>query len=255
MPSSTVLGSLDNGSLFGFLRSVERVLAPARDLLEPVLDNPWVLAAWLVVNAAALVVLWWDVRTNNQGIAPLMKLVWTLVVAYSGPFGLLIYWYSGRAQIGRDSVWRRGCRSTSHCYSGCGLGEITGLTIATIILSFSSIGVTLTTFAFAYTFGYLLTVGPLVQEGEGFGTAAWDAFLTETPSITVMEVAAIGTDLLLAGGAGWRTPLFWTALLFSLTVGFVFAYPVNVALIHLGVKEGMGNPKETTSTSRTSPSG
>jgi hypothetical protein len=59
-----------------------------------------------------------------------------------------------------------------------------------------------------------------------------------------MEIAAIGTDLLLAGGATWTEPLFWTALLFSLTVGFTAAYPVNAALIELGVKEGMGTPAE-----------
>lgn len=55
---------------------------------------------------------------------------------------------------------------------------------------------------------------------------------------------AIGTDLLLAGGAGWTQPLFWTSLLFSLTVGFVAASPVNVGLIAIGVKEGMGNPAD-----------
>ena len=94
----------------------------------------------------------------------------------------------------------------------------------------------------AYLFGFGLTVAPLMQEGVGFGEAFGDALWSETPSITVMEIAAIGTDLPLAGGAGWTRPLFWTALFFSLTIGFVFAYPVNAALIAFGVKEGMGNP-------------
>lgn len=171
-----------------------------------------------------------------------MKLVWTLVVAYSGPIGLAVYWYSGRTQLEDDSRWKRGFRSTSHCYSGCGLGEVVGVTSATIILAVSTFWVTVVTFALAYTFGYALTVGPLVQSGESLTTAARDALWTETPSITVMEVAAIGTGLLLAGGAGWTKPLFWTALLFSLTVGFVVAYPVNALLVEVGVKEGMGNP-------------
>jgi hypothetical protein len=31
---------------------------------------------------------------------------------------------------------------------------------------------------------------------------------------------------------------------FSLSVGFVFAFPVNAALVRFGVKEGMKNPAE-----------
>jgi len=58
-----------------------------------------------------------------------------------------------------------------------------------------------------------------------------------------MEVAAIGTDVWLAGEAHIGSVLFWSALVFSLTVGLLVAYPVNVALVHAGVKEGMQNPR------------
>jgi len=225
-------------------RQIEHALAPARQVIKPILASRWTLAIWALLNLVSLGLLWWDIRKRNRNLASLMKLVWTLVVAYSGPIGLTIYWYSGRTQIGDDSLWKQGFRSTSHCYSGCGLGEVIGITSATIILSFSTFWVTVVTFSLAYTFGYALTVGPLVQEGTGLGEALRDALYTETPSITVMEIAAIGTDLLLAGGVGWRQPLFWTALFFSLTIGFVAAYPVNAALVWSGVKEGMGDPAE-----------
>jgi len=45
-----------------------------------------------------------DVRSRNQALPSLRKGVWTLVVLYSGPFGLAIYWYSGRTQIDHDSL-------------------------------------------------------------------------------------------------------------------------------------------------------
>jgi hypothetical protein len=108
----------------------------------------------------------------------------------------------------------------------------------------STPAVTAGTFAPAYTFGYALTVGPLMQEGVGFGEAMLDALYSETPSITVMEVAVIGTDLLIAGGAHVTDLLFWGALAFSLSVGFVVAFPVDTVLVHLGVKEGMKTPAE-----------
>ncbi|QSG11121.1 hypothetical protein HSBGL_0687 [Halapricum desulfuricans] len=85
-------------------------------------------------------------------------------------------------------------------------------------------------------------MGPLMQEGIGLNEALKDAFYSETASITVMEIVAIGTDVWLAGEAGMGEILFWTALVFSLTMGLIAAYPVNLLLIHVGVKEGMMNP-------------
>ena len=230
--------------LVDFGKQIEHALAPARDVIRPILASGWTLGIWVTLNVVSLGVLWWDIRERNQNLPSMMKLVWILVIAYSGPVGLAVYRYAGRTQLEDDSLWKQGFRSTSHCYSGCGLGEVIGITAATIILSFSTFWVTVVTFALAYLFGFGLTIAPLVQEGVGFGEAVKDALWSETPSITIMEIAAIGTDLLLAGGVGWRTPLFWTALLFSLTIGFVVAYPVNALLIVFGVKEGMGNPAE-----------
>ncbi|MBX0297966.1 DUF4396 domain-containing protein [Halomicroarcula sp. F27] len=223
---------------------IEQTLAPARDVIKPILSSWWTLGIWFTINLISLGVLWWDFEKYNQNIPSLMKFVWSLVIAYSGLFGLGVYWLTGRTQLDSDSLWKQGFRSTSHCYSGCGVGEVIGITAATIILSVSTLWLVALTFTLAFVGGFALTVGPLMQEGVGFREAMWDAIWSETPSITIMEIVAIGTDLLLAGEAGWTTPLFWTALLFSLTIGFFAAYPVNVALIAAGVKEGMGNPAE-----------
>lgn len=232
-------------SVASLLHSIEEALAPARDVVRPVVSDHRVLATWAVLVAVSVGVLWWDLRRNNEAIPSLMRAVWSLVVVYSGPAGLALYWYAGRTQIPHDSLWRRGVRSTAHCYSGCGAGEVTGVVLLVGVLAIgNTLVTTLGTFAFAYAFGYALTVGPLLQDGETLGTALADALYTETPSITVMEITAIGTDLLLAGGATIGEPLFWGALAFSLSVGFAAAFPVNVALLHVGVKEGMANPAE-----------
>jgi hypothetical protein len=69
-----------------------------------------------------------------------------------------------------------------------------------------------------------------------------DALYSETPSITVTEVTAIGTDLRLASQAAITDLLFCGALALSLSVGFCFAFPVNVLLVCAGVEEGMENP-------------
>lgn len=210
--------------------------------LQNALTNPLFLGVWGVLVFASLIVLIGDLLRNNEALGSLMKYVWIFTVLYSGPLGLAVYWYSGRTQISDDSLWRRGFRSVSHCYSGCGAGEVSGVVIALGLLSLGNLYVAAVTFALAYVFGYAMTVGPLVQEGVPFKEAVLDAFYAETPSITVMEIVAIGTDLWLAGEAGMTDVLFWAALVFSLSLGLLAAYPVNVLLIKFGVKEGMMNP-------------
>ena len=231
--------------LDALLREIEHALAPVRHVMKPILSDPTVMAVWTVLAVVSVGVLLWDIRERNQALPSLMKAVWTLVVLYSGPFGLAIYAYAGRTQIPNDSLWRRGLRSTAHCYSGCGAGEVVGFAVLAGLLAIENTTVvTAGTFALAYTFGYALTVGPLIQEGVGFREAMFDALYSETPSITVMEIAAIGTDLLIASEAHIGDILFWGALVFSLSIGFIVAFPLNAGLVYLGVKEGMKNPAD-----------
>ena len=228
----------------GILASIEQAFKPIREVLVPVLSNPVVLAVWLAIVLVCVGVLWWDLRQRNRVLGSFMKFVWTLTVAYSGPIGLAVYWYTGRTQIASDSLWKRGFRSTSHCYSGCGAGEVVGITLAQGLLGLGIVAVAGVTFAFAYLFGFALTIGPLMQDGVGFKEAVADALWSETPSITIMEIAAVGTDLLLASEAAITDVLFWLALAFSLSIGFLVAWPVNIGLIEFGVKEGMSDPSE-----------
>ncbi|MGX0876230.1 hypothetical protein ACSSV4_000905 [Roseovarius sp. MBR-154] len=210
-----------------------------------ILQSPWFLVAWAALMLPSLAILIRDMRARNAHLMPLMKWVWALTVVYSGPLGLAVYWWSGRKEIAADGQWRRAARSVAHCYSGCGLGEIIGLTLAVGVLAATTTATALITFAFAYAAGFALTVGPLMQEGTGFVQAARDAIYSETPSITIMEIVAIGVDLTLAGSAGPGQVLFWSSMIVSLTCGLIAAYPVNLILIRRGIKAGMMDPRNT----------
>lgn len=212
--------------------------------IQEVISAPAFLIVWAVLMVPSVIWVIYDLRTRNAHLMSLMKLVWVLTVVYSGPFGLLIYRYSGRKEIPRDGLWRRSFRSVAHCYSGCGMGEVAGLIIAVGLLSLGNVWVVAITFTLAYVAGFALTVGPLVQEGVGWGRAMLDAFISETPSITVMEIVAIGVSLWLAGDATMGDVRFWSSMIVSLTCGLIAAYPVNVLLIHFGVKEGMMDPRQ-----------
>lgn len=214
-----------------------------RELFQQAVSTPEVVAVWMAAVVVSLAWVVFDLRRANAHLPSLMKLVWVLTVAYAGPVGLALYVVTGRRQIPRDTLARRAGRSVAHCYSGCGLGEIVGVLLTVGVLRWSGWPVALTTFALAYVAGFGLTVGPLLQEGVDLSTALRDAFESETASITVMEVAAIGTDMYLAGSAGPGQLTFWGSLGFSLIVGLIAAYPVNLWLIHRGIKEGMHSPR------------
>ena len=74
---------------------ITSALEPVRTVLKPILSNPTFLAVWGLLIIVCVGVLWWDIRNRNQPLPSMMKFVWTLVVAYSGPFGLAVYWFSG----------------------------------------------------------------------------------------------------------------------------------------------------------------
>lgn len=218
------------------------------EVLRDFLSSGWVLGIWLSLSVISSAILLADLHRHNNHIGPIMKIVWLLTVLYSGPLGLLIYYYSGRKQISHDSLWRKGFRSVAHCYSGCGAGEITGVFIAAGLLTLDNMAVAITTFCFAYVFGYGMTLGPLLHDGVPLKQALIDTFYSDTATIAVMEVTAISLDLWLAADATMNVPLFWNSLVLSLTVGLVAAYPVNVLLVRLGVKGGMGDPRDTSGT-------
>lgn len=212
--------------------------------IQSIIGTWWFLALWLGQSAIALVLVHRELTGENAAMGRLMKIVWLLTVLYSGLIGLLIFRWSGRRQIAQDSLARRGARSTAHCYSGCGAGEVAGIIIAAGILSLGTWPVAIASFALAYVAGLALTIGPLVNDGVPFGEAFRDSFISESASITVMEVVAIGVDLTLAGDAGMGNPLFWSSLAVSLSCGLAAAWPVNIALIRFGLKEGMHDPRD-----------
>lgn len=215
------------------------------DQIQSFLNNWTGLSIWLAIVAACVIWVIYDLRTENSHIASIMQLVWVLTVLYSGPLGVLIYRYSGRRQIPTDNLSRKGFRSVAHCYSGCGIGEILGVIISVGLFAMGNFWAAIITFSLAYIFGFALNIGPMMQNGMAFSEAFKGAFLAETISITVMETVAITTDLYLGGQSTMGDALFWASLYVSLSLGLLAAWPANLALIHYGLKGGMGDPRDT----------
>jgi Domain of unknown function (DUF4396) len=125
--------------------------------------------------------------------------------------------------------------ATTHCLTGCGIGEILGLAIATT-LGWGDVASIALAVVLAFMFGYALTLRPLLKAGMALGAAIGLALAADTLSITVMEIVDNAIILLIPGAmdAGLGDPLFWGSLAVALAVAFAAAFPVNRWLITRG---------------------
>ncbi len=134
-----------------------------------------------------------------------------------------------------QSLNRLAASATTHCLTGCAIGEVLGLVIATAFDwgNFASIAVAL---VLAFFFGYSFTAVPLLRSGLALGAVLPLALAADTFSITVMEIVDNAIVLVIPGAmtAGLGDPLFWGSLAVALAIAWVAAFPVNRWLISKG---------------------
>ncbi len=134
------------------------------------------------------------------------------------------------------SLNRTAFDATVHCLTGCAIGEVLGLVIATAI-GLSDLPSIVLSIVLAFTFGYALTMRPLIAGGIGYRRAVRTALAADTVSITTMEIMDTLIVLVIPGAmaAGLLDGLFWGSLALSLVVAFFVALPVNRWLIARGL--------------------
>jgi hypothetical protein len=134
-----------------------------------------------------------------------------------------------------DASWRTAISATLHCLTGCAIGEVLGMVLATWWGwgTVPSLGLAV---VLAFFFGYLLTFTGVRRAGLDVRTAVRTALAADTVSILVMELVDNGFLVLWPGAmdAGLADPLFWGSLAAALAVAFVATVPVNHAMIARG---------------------
>ena len=135
----------------------------------------------------------------------------------------------------RSTLNRTAFMATAHCLTGCAIGEILGLVIATALGWGNAASIALA-IALAFTFGYALTLIPVLRAGIPRRRAVRLAIASDTLSIATMELVDNAFILAVPGAldAGLTDALFWGSLVASLAVAFVLTVPVNRALIARG---------------------
>jgi hypothetical protein len=133
------------------------------------------------------------------------------------------------------SLNRLAFQATTHCLTGCAIGEVLGMVIATAFAWGNTASIAISV-ALAFPFGYSFTLVTVLRAGVPLRRAAGLAFASDTLSITTMEIADNAFILVVPGAiaAGLGDALIWWSLGVSLLVAFVAAFPVNRWLIARG---------------------
>lgn len=138
------------------------------------------------------------------------------------------------AQPGSAELNRLAASATTHCLTGCVIGEVTGMFIATA-LGWSTLASIALAVGLAYVFGFALTSLPLFRAGLTLAAIVPIALAADTVSITIMELIDNGFVLLVTGAeVHMDDPLLWIAIFGGFVIAWPFAFLANRYMIRRG---------------------
>lgn len=213
-----------------------------------------ILILWAVLTVLSLVFVVYDliVVTPEAGV---MKVGWALVVLYTGPVGLFLYFMTCREPMPGthekfiDKLWKQSLGSEVHCLAG----DATGIIIMAIFLSFFEIPRVLEIgleYAAGFISGFLIFQALFMRKmmGGTYMKALKSSFYPEWLSMNMIMAGMIPVMVIW----GVHDPLsrdpmslhFWGMMSLATMVGGVIAYPMNRWLVGNGLKHGMMTVRE-----------
>jgi hypothetical protein len=141
----------------------------------------------------------------------------------------------GHAHHAEASLNWLAASATNHCLTGCLIGEVTGMTIATA-LGWGDVASIALAVGLAFLFGYTLTSIPLIRANLALAAIVPIALAADTVSIAIMEFIDNLFMILVPGAmeAGLSDARFWLPLLGGFAIAWPFAFAVNRAMIRRG---------------------
>jgi hypothetical protein len=213
-----------------------------------------VVLVWVVLTVASTAYVAWDAFANNPELT-VMKWGWVLVTLYTGLLGAVLYVMSckeprpGTHERFITPLWKQGVGSTIHCVAGDATGIVFAATI-TALIGFPMWIDLIVEYALGFSFGLFIFQALFMKDimGGSYRRALTMSLVPEWLSMNMVMAGMIPAMVLLMMGQDMRAMepshlVYWGAMSASIIVGFVVAYPVNVWLVAVGLKHGMGTQR------------
>jgi Domain of unknown function (DUF4396) len=142
---------------------------------------------------------------------------------------------TAQAATGGANLNRLAVSATNHCLTGCAIGEVAGMAIATAF-GWGNLASIVAAIVLAYFFGFGLTAMPLIRAGLAAGVIVSTALAADTVSITIMEAIDNLTVILIPNAidAGLGDVLFYGSIAGGFAIAYPFAYLANRYMIARG---------------------
>lgn len=218
--------------------------------------NAWldtVLVAWFALTALSVIYVAWDAFTRNPELK-VMKWGWILVTLYGGPVMAAAYVLSCQEPANERHedfvrpLWKQAFGSTIHCMAGDATGVIVAAAITTALGLPMWIDVT-AEYLFGFGFGLLIFQALFARNmlGGSYMRALRASWMPEWLSMNAVMAGMIPTMVILMSrdmaSMHANSLRFWGVMSLATLVGFVLAYPVNLWLVGVRLKHGMGTKR------------
>ena len=217
---------------------------------------PWLdplLIAWFVLTGLSVAYVAWDAFTRNPELK-VMKWGWLLVTLYGGPIMAAAYVLSCQEPANEQHedfvrpLWKQAFGSAIHCMAGDATGVIVAAAITTA-LRLPMWQDVIVEYAFGFGFGLLIFQALFMRDmaGGSYWGALRASFMPEWLSMNAVMAGMIPTMVVLMSkdmAAMHASSLrFWGVMSLATLVGFAVAYPVNLWLVGVRLKHGMGTAR------------
>lgn len=215
--------------------------------------NSWldtVVLGWFVLTALSVAYVAWDAFNRNPELK-IMKWGWLLVTLYGGPLFAVAYVLSCQkpAEMSHEDfvkpLWKQALGSSIHCMAGDATGVIAAAALS-LTWGFPMWQDVIVEYVFGFAFGLLIFQALFMRDmaGGSYWGALRMSFIPEWLSMNAVMAGMIPTMVVLMSrdmASMHATSLrFWGVMQLATVVGFAVAYPVNLWLVGVRLKHGMG---------------
>jgi hypothetical protein len=211
----------------------------------------YALIAWFVLTAFSVAYVAWDAFTRNPELT-VMKYGWVLVTLYAGPVAAAFYVLScqepGPYQHEEfiRPLWKQALGSTIHCLAG----DATGIIFAAAVTAALGLSMPIDLvceYLLGFGFGLLVFQALFMRDmlGGSYLEAVRRSFIPEWLSMNAVMAGMVPVMVTLMSSDMQAMEIdsiyFWGIMSLATLVGAIIAYPVNVWLVAVGLKHGMGS--------------